>query len=122
MILVDTSVWVNHFRRSDAELARMLVEEEVAVHPFVIGEIAAGNLKHRTEVLDSFALLPRVAVVEENEVHHLLDSRRLWGAGLGWVDLHILAAAKLSGCRIHTADRAMNEIAVRLDVAYRHHR
>ena len=119
MILVDTSVWVNHFRRSDEELARTLLEEEIAVHPFIIGEIAAGNLKHRTEALDYFSLLPRLAIAKENEVHHLLDSRRLWGSGLGWVDLHILAAAKLSGCRIYTADRAMNAIAVRLDLAYR---
>ena len=122
MTLVDTSVWVNHFRHSDAELARMLAEEEIALHPFVIGEIAAGNLKHRNEVLGYFSFLPQVGIAEENEVHHLLDSRRLWGAGFGWVDLHILAAAKLSGCRIYTADRAMNEIAARLDIAHRHHR
>ena len=119
MILVDTSVWVNHLRHGDAELARMLVEQEVALHPFIIGEIAAGSLTRRSEVLGYLFLLHRLAVAQEEEVHHLLESRNLWGTGLGWTDLHILTAAKLSGCRLYTADRAMNSAAVQLEIAYR---
>ena len=119
MIVADTSVWVNHFRRGDAELARMLTEEEVGLHPFVMGEIAAGNLKHRAETLGYLACLPRIAVAQEDEVHHLLESQRLWGLGLGWVDFHILAAAKLGGWSLYSADRAMNGAAIRLGISCR---
>ena len=117
MILADTSVWVNHFRSADSQLARMLVEEDVGLHPFVLGEIAAGNLRDRTRVLNYLSCLPQSAIAEEAEVHHLLQSERLWGTGLGWVDLHILAAVRLRGWRLYSADRAMNRIAAQLGIS-----
>lgn len=118
MILADTFVWVDHFRRKDAELARLLLEEEVGVHPFVLGELAAGNLHKRADVLGFLALLPQTAVAEEREVHHLLDAGQLWGTGLGWVDLHLLAAARLTGWRLYSANRALNAAAARVGVGY----
>lgn len=116
MILADTSVWVNHLRRGDRNLVGMLQAESVGLHPFILGEIAAGNLRNRERVLAYFASLPELPVAYESEVHHLLESRRLWGSGLGWIDLHILTAAKLSGWHLYTADRAMNQAAARLEI------
>jgi predicted nucleic acid-binding protein len=109
--LVDTSVWVDHFRRGDAVLTRLLNDEAVALHPFVMGEIAAGNLKDRLETLDYLGRLPQAPVAEEGEVRHLLESRRLWGRGLGWIDLHLLASAALAGLDLLTTDRAMGGAA-----------
>ena len=114
MILADTSIWVNHFRRGDAQLARLLTEDEIGLHPFVLGEIAAGTLRHRARVLADLACLPQLAVVEEREVHHLLESRQLWSLGLGWVDLHLLAAALLARWNLLTVDHAMKHAAARL--------
>ena len=116
-MLVDTSVWVNHFRAGDDRLTRMLVEEEVGLHAFVLGEVAAGNLRERSRVLSYLRCLPQPAMADESEVHHLLESRRLWGSGLGWVDLHILASTKLGGWGMYSADSGMNRAAVRLGIA-----
>jgi predicted nucleic acid-binding protein len=116
MTLVDTSVWIDHFRRSNAVLTRLLYDDEVAVHPFVIGEIAAGSLKNRALTLADLSLLPRTPMAEETEVRLLLESRRLWGRGLGWVDLHLLASASLAGLDLLTADRAMLEAASLLGI------
>jgi predicted nucleic acid-binding protein len=109
--LVDTSVWIDHFRRGNAVLTRLLEGEEVALHPFVMGEIAAGNLKNRAETLDNLGCLPRASVAEEGEVRYLLESHRLWGRGLGWIDLHLLASAALAGLDLLTVDRALAEAA-----------
>jgi predicted nucleic acid-binding protein len=115
--LVDTSVWLNHFRRTDAALTRLLADNLVASHPLVLGEIAAGNLRNRSQTLADLALLPKASLAEESEVHFLLESHRLWGTGLGWVDLHILASAKLSGHSLYTADRALHAAAASLQLA-----
>jgi len=115
--LVDTSVWVNHFRQGDARLAQLLTNGEAGLHPFVLGEIAAGHLKNRTATLGYFALLPQVPPAPESDVHRLLESCRLWGTGLGWVDLHILASAKISGWNLYTADRRMKVAAEAIGIA-----
>ena len=95
MTLVDTSVWIDHLDHADARLVRLLANKSAAVHPFVIGELAAGSIKNRKTTLGTLALLPAAPIANENEVHHLLDSHRLWCTGLGWVDLHLVAAARL---------------------------
>ncbi len=117
MTLVDTSVWFNHFRRTDAALTRLLADNLVALHPFVLGEIAAGNLRNRSQTLADLALLPTASLAQESEVHFLLESHRLWGTGLGWVDLHILASAKLSNFAVYTVDGALNAAATILNLA-----
>jgi predicted nucleic acid-binding protein len=115
--LVDTSVWVNHLRQGDARLAQLLTDGEAGLHPFVLGEIAAGNLKNRRATLGYFALLPQAPLSAESDVHLLLESRRLWGTGLGWVDLHVLASAKISGWSLYTVDRRMKEAAEVIGIA-----
>ena len=99
MTLVDTSVWIDHLRRGDAELAALLEEGMVLVHPFVIGEIACGTLRQREVVLGHLRHLPEAPLATETEVHHLLEGHRLGGRGLGWVDLHLLASARLAAGR-----------------------
>jgi predicted nucleic acid-binding protein len=119
VVLVDTSVWIDHFRRGEAGLAQLLLDEEAGLHPFVLGEIAAGNLKDRAATLGLLASLPRASVAPESEVHHLLESRRLWGSGLGWVDLHLLASAMVGEWRLFTKDRALAKATAALGVEFR---
>jgi predicted nucleic acid-binding protein len=117
MTLVDTSVWANHFRSPQPGLVQLLNDGLAGIHPFVIGEIAVGNVRNRAATLADLAALPKARVASEAEVHHLLESHRLWGTGLGWIDLHLLASAALSGWTLLTSDRVMNRTAqaLRLD-------
>ena len=111
MTLVDTSVWVEHLRRGDAELAALLDEGMVLVHPFVIGEVAAGTMRQREVVLGHLRHLPEAPVATEAEVHHLLEGHRLAGRGLGWIDLHLLASARLAAVPLITRDSALRAAA-----------
>jgi predicted nucleic acid-binding protein len=113
-MLVDTSVWINHFRRSDHDLEYLLDEGLVVTHPFVIGELACGSLAKRGQVLDLLNALPTVLVATADEVHALVDKHRLFGAGLGWIDAHLLASAKLSHQPLWTADRRLRSAAVKV--------
>lgn len=117
MILVDTSVWVEHLRRGSVRLAALLEGAEVLGHPFVLGELALGHLRRRSEVLALFAALPPAQQATQDEVLELVARRRLAGSGIGWVDAHLLAAAALSGARLWTIDRRLATVADRLDLA-----
>lgn len=111
MILVDTSVWIDHLRRGDAQLTRLLNAGAVLCHPFVIGELACGNLHNRAAVLALLEALPVVVVAAHGEVLHMLEVRGLSGEGLGWVDAHLLASALIAGCPLRTRDRALARAA-----------
>ena len=116
MTLVDTSVWVNHFRKPDVALSQLLTDGDAGMHPFIVGELASGNLKDRTRSLGSFRSLPQAPVVDEAEVYYLLERYRLWGTGLGWVDLHVLAAAAVASWRLMTVHRAMDRAATKIGI------
>jgi predicted nucleic acid-binding protein len=116
MILADTSVWVDHLRRGNAELAQLLGEGQVLCHPFVIGELACGSLQKRTEILGLLTALPTAHVAEHDEVLLLVSARRLHGRGLGWIDAHLLGSAFLSGCVLWTLDKALSTAARSLGV------
>lgn len=116
MVLVDTSVWVGHLRRVDPVLAGMLEAGQVLVHPFVIGELASGNIGRRGEVLGLLGQIDEAPKVSDQEAMHLLESRRLMGAGLGWVDVHLLASALVAGAGLWTRDGALGAAARRLGV------
>jgi predicted nucleic acid-binding protein len=118
MILVDTSVWVRHFRMGDKKLAGLLEEGEVSCHPDIIGELACGNLKRRSVVLSLLAELPVVPVAENDEVLALLDREKLYGRGLGWIDAHLLASAMLADCPIWTLDVSLKRAAVHLKIDF----
>ena len=107
MILVDTSVWVSHLRHGDPRLADLLEEGGALVHPFVIGELACGNLKNRAEILSLLRALPLAAIAEHEEIMLFIERNGLMGKGLGYVDVHLLAAAVLSDVRLWTADKSL---------------
>lgn len=107
MILVDTSVWVEHLRHGSVELAALLENGDVATHPFVIGELACGTLRNRDEVLRLLERLPMLPVAEHAEALSFIESQRLMGRGLGWVDVHLLASATLARARLLTRDRRL---------------
>jgi predicted nucleic acid-binding protein len=116
-ILADTSVWIEHLRRGDCRLAALLRDGRVMTHPFVIGELACGTIGNREGVLAGLAELPRTVMADHEETMHFLESRRLWGLGIGWVDAHLIASALLSGCGLLTLDRRLKQAAQRAGVA-----
>ena len=117
MILVDTSVWIDHLRRGDARLVDLLLEQHVLCHPFVVGELACGALTRRASFLGLLGRLPQVAALPGPEVLTFVEVHSLMGQGLGWVDVHVLAAVFASGHTIWTRDRRLARAAERLGVA-----
>lgn len=118
MILVDTSVWVDHLRKGEPTLIRLLDAAEVVMHPFVIGELALGNLPQRNRILGTLRLLPRAVVASNEEVLDFIDHNRLIGLRIGYIDVHLLAAVTLTaGASLWTRDRALREVAKRLALA-----
>jgi len=111
MILVDTSVWVSHFREGNAGLADLLNNGDVACHPFIVGELACGNLKNRTTILSLLESLPTTIVAEHDEVLLFIESNGLMGKGLGYVDVHLIASALLTHVSIWTLDKKLEQVA-----------
>ena len=119
MILVDTSVWVEHLRSANVTLADELEAGRVLAHPFVIGELACGNLQNRREVLDLLARLPSVPMATHAEALGFLDRRALMGRGIGFIDVHLLASAALAApTRLWTRDRRLAAVASEMNLAY----
>ncbi|MCX5957200.1 MAG: type II toxin-antitoxin system VapC family toxin [Cyanobacteria bacterium] len=111
MILVDTSVWVEHLRHGLPRLATLLQEGEVLIHPWVIGELACGNLRNRQQVLELLLGLPMATVASDAEALLLIEREQLMGRGIGYIDAHLLASARLSHCRLWTQDRRLAAVA-----------
>lgn len=118
MMLVDTSVWIDHLRRGDAELVAMLSEGQVLVHPWIVGELACGNLQDRKLVLGLLQSLPSAPVANAGEVLFFIEKHALMERGIGYVDVHLLAAARLAGTRLWTRDRQLVVVADELGMAY----
>lgn len=119
MILVDTSVWVDHLRRANLELVDLLERGQVLVHPFVVGEIACGSLSDRELTLELLQQLPMAAVAEADEALGFIELRRLHGQGIGYVDVHLLASTALNaGSALWTRDKRLNEAAEALGCAH----
>ena len=114
MTLVDTSVWVDHFRRGNRALATLLIDGRVLCHPFIIGELACGNLKRRQETLARLQDLPAAPLADSADVLTLIDTHHLMGAGLGWIDVHVLSSALLAHTQLWTLDRQLAGAAGRL--------
>lgn len=119
MILVDTSVWINHLRDRDRCLTALLQNRQVLIHPMVVGELACGNLRNRQGVLTLLGNLPEVTVATHDEVLLFIERYRLMGRGIGYVDTHLLAAVALSEpVRLWTRDTRLKDVAAELNVAY----
>jgi predicted nucleic acid-binding protein len=117
-VLVDTSVWIDHFRKGDKGLAALLQDNEVLCHPFVVGELACGRLDRREEILESLNGLPIAPVVEQNEALHFLEIHDLHEKGIGFVDLHLLASTYLGKVKLWTRDKRLNKLAMSLGIAF----
>ncbi len=119
MILVDTSVWISHLRDSNSYLEELLNEGIVLCHPFIIGELACGNIKNRNEILSLLKLLPMAQVVEYDEVLKFIEDRKLARKGLGYVDVHLLASAILSDSPTWSLDKKLSKIALELNIDFK---
>jgi predicted nucleic acid-binding protein len=116
MILVDTSVWIEHFQAGNDRLKGLLLDEQVLCHPFVVGELGCGTLQKRNEILSMLKALPEVHLLEHEEVMSFIEARRLYGHGIGWVDAHLLASTLLTRCAIWTFDKPLRRAAAALNV------
>ena len=112
MILVDTSVWVAHFREGIPKFRQFLNETSVLVHPFVAGELACGTLRNRARILSDFDALPSAVLAMHDEVLELVEDGKLWGLGIGWIDAHLLASSLLSNCQLWTLDGKLVRAAI----------
>jgi predicted nucleic acid-binding protein len=117
MVLVDTSVWVAHLRQGNVGLEVLLTEGRVLSHPFIVGELACGNLQQRAEILTHMAALPQAVLASHDEVLHFIEAYHLMGWGLGYVDVNLLASARLSGAPLWTLDKRLREAAMKLKLA-----
>jgi predicted nucleic acid-binding protein len=119
VILADTSVWIDHLRTGVPALAGALEQGRVLVHPFVTGELACGNLRNRREVLDLLGNLPSAPTATDAEAMEFIDRRALMGRGIGYIDVHLLAATTLAGtARLWTRDRRLAQLAAELGLAF----
>lgn len=115
-MLVDTSVWVEHLRRGDPALSALLSRGEVECHPFIIGELALGTLRRRSEILTLLQKLPQVRMVSHDEMLAFVDRHRLMGRGIGWVDVHLLASAALDRTPLWTRTGCLSNVAQALNI------
>ena len=119
MILVDTSIWIDHLSAVNPDLHRMLAERSVLMHPFVIGELACGNLRNRAAVLELMGNLPQAVVADHDEVLALIERNALAGIGIGWVDAHLLAAVLLMpGTQLWSRDKRLKRTAQALNCRF----
>ena len=118
MILVDTSVWINHLRTPSKLLSQLLDLEQVVIHPFVVGELACGNLANRKEIIALLHSLPAAPKADDDEVLFFVERHRLMGRGLGLVDVHLLASSTIAGGSLWTADRNLRLAASGLGVEF----
>ncbi len=118
MVQVDTSVWISHLRDNRPGLVELLIQGGVACHPFVIGELACGNLKNRREILTSLERLPTSEIATHQEVLEFIEAKALMGKGLGLIDIHLLASALLSSIPFWTQDQRLLKSVADLGIDY----
>ena len=121
MVLVDTSVWISHFRHGNSRLQKLLQEGRVVSHPFIIGELACGNIRNRIEIISLMYSLPMLDVVEHEELLLFIEHNKMMGTGIGFVDVHLLAASILAGIPLWTRDKKLKQICSRLSIDFSTH-
>ncbi len=118
MVLVDTSVWVSHLREGNAKFEGLLNNGDVVCHPFIVGELACGNIKNRAEILSLLQALPMSNQAEHNEVMKFIENNQLMGSGLGYIDVHLLAAASLTEVLIWTTDKKLKDVSQKMGLNF----
>jgi predicted nucleic acid-binding protein len=120
VVLVDTSVWVAHLREGNAQLEALLNEGAVVCHPFIIGELACGTMRNRVQILSLLQSIPMAETAEHSDVMQFIDHNRLTGKGLGYVDVHLLTSAVLTGVPLWTLDKKLQQASGRLRIDYKY--
>jgi predicted nucleic acid-binding protein len=118
MVLVDTSVWVAHLRAGNVGLEKLLNEGEVVCHPFIVGELACGNLKNRHEILAYLQAIPLTILAEDAEVLTFIDNNQLMGKGLGYIDVHLIVSAVLTDVPFWTLDKTLDKVSEKIGIRY----
>ena len=119
MVLVDTSIWVTHLREVSRPLEKLLLAGEVVCHPFIIGELACGNINNRKEILTLLQSLPLAPTIDVDEFLFFIERYKLMGRGIGFVDVHLLASAQLSETALWTSDKKLKSVSIELNIAYK---
>ena len=117
MVLVDTSTWIDHLRSGNAKLTALLNDGEVFIHPFIIGELACGNLKNRKEIISLLHALPQIDKADDDEVLFFIEKHKLMGLGVGLIDCHLLASCKLNHSDLLTQDKRLRDAANKLHIS-----
>lgn len=121
MILVDSSIWIEHLRNGNSTLERLLLNSQVQIHPFILGELALGSLRARTAILDALGNLPSVIQAQDPEVMQFIENNKLHGSGIGYVDAHLLASIALTpGTLLWTGDKRLQTAAAKLSLQWTH--
>jgi predicted nucleic acid-binding protein len=118
MILVDTSIWIDHLRKGNNTLSLLLEQDLVLIHQFIVGELACGSMVNRHEILGLLRTLPAVTAAGHDEVLQLVEAKHLFGLGIGWIDVHLLASARISHALLWTSDRRLKRAAESIRIAY----
>jgi predicted nucleic acid-binding protein len=118
VVLVDTSVWINHFKSGNNYLSDLLLRQKVLVHPFVVGELACGSLKNREIILQYLDDLPKSLCPDHDEAINFLNARELYSKGLGWIDINLLLSTIYSESKLWTMDQRLRAIAIKSGVNY----
>ncbi|MBU4445344.1 MAG: type II toxin-antitoxin system VapC family toxin [Candidatus Marinimicrobia bacterium] len=118
MILVDTSVWIDHFHKKDNYLKKLLEDGLVYIHHFIIGELACGNLKNRDEILILLQSLPKVRVAQHDEVMYFINYHKIFSKGLGYIDVHLLTSCFLYNKLLYTKDKHLKKVGKEFDIIY----
>ena len=119
MVIVDTSIWVSHLREGNRQLELLLLDDDVVCHPFIIGELACGNIRNRAEILSLMQTLPVAPKAQDDEILFFIEKHDLHGIGIGLVDVHLLASARLSRISLWTSDKKLRAAANRLNLSYK---
>lgn len=118
MVLVDTSIWISHLRKGNSQLHDLLMEGKVACHPFIIGELACGNIKNRKEILALLEALPKTELAGHDEILYFIEQHQQMGKGLGYIDTHLLASTQLSGIYLWTMDNNLKDAGDELNLSF----
>ncbi len=119
MVLVDTAIWINHFQKESSDLQKLLLDSEVAIHPYVICELACGNLSNRQEILSLLESLPQTETISHEEILEFININKLYGQGVGIVDIHLIASALLAGLKIWSMDKSLITVAEHFNIVFK---
>lgn len=119
MVLVDTSVWIDHLRNSNSALIELLKDGKICCHPFIKGELACGNIKNRENFFELLDNLYFLNLVTEKEALFFLNKNQLHGKGLGWIDIHLLASSLMNNVKLFTLDKRLKQTANEFELNYK---